>query len=791
MSDTIVGILLNGKDNTKAAFASFSRNMDGLQGKLDGLTGRFAKITAVGAAIGIGLSALQNVKAISVLDQLDELAEKTGITVEKLGELRYISEVAGTPMEALTGGIGRLGKKMAEAASGNKEAMATFDALGVKVKNADGTLRGQDEVLGDMAEKFAQWEDGAAKAAWAQEFFGKSGADLIPILNLGRTGIERLRNEAREMGVTFDGDVAKAAATFNDNLKKLELASEAASIAIAGPLVQSLADVSTRLVEARRQGDLFSEVLKTYQGAMKYDFLGLPGKAGNAIADYIRGPQAAGGRGFINPALPASTPAATVAPPKLPGGGGGGGAKSATDDPTKKLLDNQLKAWQTTIAEQAELLQQRNKFLDLYNNQGLLSIQAYFDGQRAAQDEATAAQVKAYDDQIAALRAYQAQLPKGKDTERADAEGKVNDLLAKQSKLQREAGISGIEMGFKQEQAQQDLERSVQDVNAQLLELRGNLTAAAAIRFDAQTDKLRRTFSANGLDTGVLDTLKQASVAQAGLNKLSQDFSLLQGDLSISEERLQIARDTGTMGEIDSLRRSGEERRRILGLMQQQYDQFVRLQQVSQLTPEQLQNFQRLQLQMEQLNATVDPLAAKFDTLLQDKFGTFLADITSGAKSGKAAIKDLGNSIFQELNRVIMADLGKDLARSLFGALAGGGGGAGGTAGGFLSLLLGGSSGSSGSGAFDIFSKLANSFSGFFAAGGEIPAGNWGIAGERGAELITGPATVTPLHKLGGGRSVSMVNHFSFSGPADKRTQEQVASRVYQATQRAIGRGTA
>ena len=101
------------------------------------------------------------------------------------------------------------------------------------------------------------------------------------------------------------------------------------------------------------------------------------------------------------------------------------------------------------------------------------------------------------------------------------------------------------------------------------------------------------------------------------------------------------------------------------------------------------------------------------------------------------------------------------------------------------------SSGSSGSGAFDIFSKLANSFSGFFAAGGEIPAGNWGIAGERGAELITGPATVTPLHKLGGGRSVSMVNHFSFSGPADKRTQEQVASRVYQATQRAIGRGTA
>lgn len=43
-------------------------------------------------------------------------------------------------------------------------------------------------------------------------------------------------------------------------------------------------------------------------------------------------------------------------------------------------------------------------------------------------------------------------------------------------------------------------------------------------------------------------------------------------------------------------------------------------------------------------------------------------------------------------------------------------------------------------------------FAGFFANGGTIPAGQFGVVGERGPELVTGPATVTPL---GGGQSVN------------------------------------
>jgi len=54
-----------------------------------------------------------------------------------------------------------------------------------------------------------------------------------------------------------------------------------------------------------------------------------------------------------------------------------------------------------------------------------------------------------------------------------------------------------------------------------------------------------------------------------------------------------------------------------------------------------------------------------------------------------------------------------------------------------------GSGGGGGGGGF--FGGILSAFSGLFAEGGTIPAGQWGIAGERGPEIIRGPATVTPM----------------------------------------------
>ena len=67
----------------------------------------------------------------------------------------------------------------------------------------------------------------------------------------------------------------------------------------------------------------------------------------------------------------------------------------------------------------------------------------------------------------------------------------------------------------------------------------------------------------------------------------------------------------------------------------------------------------------------------------------------------------------------------------------------------FARIFSGGSARSQGPGLFDILGSIGtgikNIFGGFFANGGMLGAGKFGIAGERGPELVSGPAQITPI----------------------------------------------
>jgi tape measure domain-containing protein len=97
----------------------------------------------------------------------------------------------------------------------------------------------------------------------------------------------------------------------------------------------------------------------------------------------------------------------------------------------------------------------------------------------------------------------------------------------------------------------------------------------------------------------------------------------------------------------------------------------------------------------------------------------------------------------------------------LLGGLFGGGGGGGG-GGGFLGDIFGGGGGGGGGGIFDtiggFFDDIGSSFSGFFAQGGTIPGGKFGVVGENGPEFVSGPARVTPMSDMMGGSSVVNYN---------------------------------
>jgi len=206
---------------------------------------------AIGAAFsGVAIAAGYMVKSsIDAMDQMSKLAQQTGTTVEALSALTYAADLSGVSQEELGTAFVKLSKNMSEAASGSKEAAKGFDALGIAVVNADGSLRNADEVLADVAEKFAGYKDGAEKTALATELFGKAGAKLIPLLNSGRDGLEELRAEAERLGIVLDGDTAKSAEAFNDNITRMQAALRGVATLAARDLLPMLVKISEGFVE--------------------------------------------------------------------------------------------------------------------------------------------------------------------------------------------------------------------------------------------------------------------------------------------------------------------------------------------------------------------------------------------------------------------------------------------------------------------------------------------------------------------------------------------------------------
>lgn len=231
----------------------------------------FKDIAATAAKYGthIGAAALAAAAAIEELtratlnaaDAQLKMSQKAGVSVESFGELAYAAKLADVDAEALTGSLGKLSKSMAEAASGSAEAKEGFDLLGVSFKDGSGQLRATDDVLIDVAEKFAGMKDGAEKTALAMRLFGKSGADLIPFLNQGKDGIQQLSAEANRLGVTFTTDLARQAEAINDNFTKLKEASVGAARALINPLIPAMKEITDRMVDATTSGGKFAGIL--------------------------------------------------------------------------------------------------------------------------------------------------------------------------------------------------------------------------------------------------------------------------------------------------------------------------------------------------------------------------------------------------------------------------------------------------------------------------------------------------------------------------------------------------
>lgn len=239
--------------------AQFETGLKKAQSSLDKI-GKvaFAAGAAIGAAMGGVAYAVKG--ALSSIDNLGKTAQKIGVPIEELSKLRHAADMSGVSFEGLTTSLRKLGDNIANAATNPAgEAARAFNAMGISIRNADGSLKGPADILPQLADGFERTRDGANKTALALTLMGKSGADMIPMLNAGAAGLNLMKLEAEQLGLVISEKTFKAAEEFNDNLSRMQKVGTGATTVLAGALAPALKDLSGTMVRLINETSLFED----------------------------------------------------------------------------------------------------------------------------------------------------------------------------------------------------------------------------------------------------------------------------------------------------------------------------------------------------------------------------------------------------------------------------------------------------------------------------------------------------------------------------------------------------
>lgn len=209
-----------------------------------------AKIAWLAVATAI-VSIISKVKDLIVqtaqyADQIGDLAQKWGFTTRQIQEFDYWATMNGTTLESLLTGMRGL-VNQAEAGAG------AFNKLGVSVKNADGTFKNQKQLFLETITALQQIENQTERNALQFEIFGRAGIELGQIINLSSAELNKMSEEAEQLGIILSEETIEKAGEFNDTLDRIKLSFQSSMAEFFAGNEEALDDFFERLTNQMEQ----------------------------------------------------------------------------------------------------------------------------------------------------------------------------------------------------------------------------------------------------------------------------------------------------------------------------------------------------------------------------------------------------------------------------------------------------------------------------------------------------------------------------------------------------------
>lgn len=230
-------------------------------------------LSTVGAALGatiaaIGTAAVAAGKKIWDMandtaeagDVIDKGSQKVGLSAESYQKWDYAMRIAGTSMSDCETGLKTLTNTIDDAQQGSAGAINKFERLGISLDDIKGKSR--EEIFDVTIKALQDVSDDTEKAALANDMFGKSGQNLLPLLNQTSDETAKVIAEAEKYGMVMSDDAVKASAAFEDSLTKLKGTFNGVKNSIMSQLLPgftAITDGFSELVSGNKEG---SEMIK-------------------------------------------------------------------------------------------------------------------------------------------------------------------------------------------------------------------------------------------------------------------------------------------------------------------------------------------------------------------------------------------------------------------------------------------------------------------------------------------------------------------------------------------------
>src|ERR1700722_7160157 len=215
--------------------ASLEKLIEGVDGAKSAIEGLKAYVEKIGELVTLGFGADAVAEFVSKMAELGEQTARSvailGISTKSVQELGFIAKVTGGDSQSLALSMERLQVNLQKAQAGTGPAAAALNALGLSAKHLIGLSI--DEQMNKIADAVSKFADGGNKTAIVMELLGRGGAQMIPVLDQGRAGLDELRQAADQSGAVMTTQTVAALSSVQRGLVTMK----ASVIGLSGALV--------------------------------------------------------------------------------------------------------------------------------------------------------------------------------------------------------------------------------------------------------------------------------------------------------------------------------------------------------------------------------------------------------------------------------------------------------------------------------------------------------------------------------------------------------------------------